>query len=336
VPVLICRRPGHQILLYAFRRDRQLAAACLEMERSGDVGEAGRILAMQAELDRLTGSVYLATLHAATVAEASAEPVHQLFHNRLVDAGRPDRLGGRFARFYAGETVALPGREMRWEDFARLRWRINGVDYRHTLAELFEESFVRLAPARLAGGAVTAHGDAHNANVWIEGEGHGARLVMFDPAFAGEHVPALLADIKATFHNIFAHPFWLYHPAEADGRFTVGVAVEGDRLSIDHDWDLTPLRRSFLDAKIAHVWRPLFSHLRARGLLPDDWRRVVRLALFSCPTLVMNLRAGAAHGATAGRSPAIAALSFAIAVMAGSEPEKGEDPFLRFIDAIRG
>ncbi len=57
-------------------------------------------------------------------------------------------------------------------------------------------------------------------------------------------------------------------------------------------------------------------------------------ALFSCPTLVMNLRAGAAHGATAGRSPAIAALSFAIAVMAGSEPAGGADAFSRFIDAI--
>ena len=157
---------------------------------------------------------------------------------------------------------------------------------------------------------------------------------MFDPAFAGEHVPALLADVKATFHNVFAHPFWLYHPDEADRRFPSRSRVADGRIDVDHDWELTPLRRGFLDLKVEHVWRPLLAALPHRDLLPADWRRVVRLALFCCPTLVMNLRAGAAHGATAGRSPAISALSFALAVMAGSEPEGGSDPFSRFLDAI--
>jgi hypothetical protein len=181
---------------------------------------------------------------------------------------------------------------------------------------------------------VTAHGDAHNANVWIE-EGRGApRLVMFDPAFAGEHVPALLADVKATFHNIFAHPFWLYHPAEAESRFRVDVSIEDGWITVTHDWALTPLRQGFLDLKIDHVWRPLLAALRTARLLPADWRHAVRLALFSCPTLVMNLRAGAAHGATPGRSPAISALSFAVAVAAGSEPEAGSDAFSQFVDAI--
>ena len=103
---------------------------------------------------------------------------------------------------------------------------------------------------------------------------------------------------------------------------------------VDHNWELPPLRRGFLDLKVEHVWRPLVAALAARGLLPGDWRRVVRLALFCCPTLVMNLSAGAAHGATAGRSPAISALSFALSVMAGSEPENGSDPFSRFLDAV--
>jgi hypothetical protein len=69
-------------------------------------------------------------------------------------------------------------------------------------------------------------------------------------------------------------------------------------------------------------------------MLPDDWQRIVRSALFCCPILVMNLRAGAAHGATPGRSPAISALSFAIAVMAGSEPLNGKDTFSQFIGGI--
>jgi hypothetical protein len=49
----------------------------------------------------------------------------------------------------------------------------------------------------------------------------------------------------------------------------------------------------------------------------------------------MNLRADAPHGATAGRSPGISALSFAIAVMAGSEPvSEANDPFSAFLAAI--
>jgi len=334
MPAMMSRKPGHQILLYAYRRDRQLAAACLDTERSGDQDAVPNLLRLQAELDRRVGAVYLETLHAASAAEVEAEAIHQLFHNRLCDPSAPANLAGRVARFYLDRKIHLPGLALPWSDFAALRWRINGVDYADTLAALFDASLHRLAPQRLAGAAVTAHGDAHNANVWIEEIGGDSRLVMFDPAFAGEHVPALLADVKATFHNVFAHPLWLYHPAEADRRYGVAVSMVGDRIVVDHDWALPPLRRGFLDLKVEHVWRPLIAALAARGERAPDWRRVVRLVLFCCPTLVMNLSAGAAHGATAGRSPAMSALSFALSVMAGSEPENGSDPFSEFLDAF--
>jgi hypothetical protein len=334
MPAMMSRKLGHQILLYAYRRDRQLAAACLDIERSGDERDVGRLLHLQEALDRRVGEIYRATLHAASAAEIRCEAIHQLFHNRMCDHPDEARLAGRVGRFYLDRTVELPGATLPWADFAALGWRINGIDYVDTLTGLFDASLARLAPKRLAGGAVTAHGDAHNANVWIEERDGDARLVMFDPAFAGEHVPALLADVKATFHNVFAHPFWLYHPDEADRRFSVAISIADGRMVVDHDWDLTPLRRGFLDLKVEHVWRPLIAALADRRLLPSDWRRVVRLSLFCCPTLVMNLRAGAAHGATPGRSPAISALSFALSVMAGSEPDKGADPFSRFLDTI--
>jgi len=333
VPAMVCREPGQQILLYAFRRDRTLADLCLEMERTGDLASLEDLLVLQAELDRITGESYLASLHASTAEKSAAEPIHQLFHNRLVTPPDMTRLSGRVARFYAGKQVALPGGALPWDEFARLSWRINGVDYPSSLAELFSESLTFLDPARLATcGALTAHGDAHNANVWVERRAHAARLVLFDPAFAGEHVPALLADVKATFHNIFAHPFWLYHPAEAEPCFRVEAAPEPGRIVVEHDWALTPLRQGFLIAKVTHIWKPLLQALSERGLLPENWRRIVRLALFCCPTLVMNLLAGAPHGATPGRAPKISILSFAIAVMAGNEPKRASDVFSRFLD----
>jgi hypothetical protein len=336
MPVHISRQPGQQVLLYAFRHDRSLADLCLELERGQDDRVEAEVEALQADLDRLTGRIYAQTLHASDTTRSSAEAVHQLFHHRLYTAPDAHALAGRVARYYAGAQVCLPGGALAWDEFKHLRWRINGVPYRYSLDELFHESLERLAPSRLAAsGAVTAHGDAHNANVWVERRDGMSRLVLFDPAFAGEHVPALLADVKATFHNVFAHPLWLYHPAEAAARYRVDVSVGDGAIAIAHDWAPTPLRRAFLRAKVEHVWRPLVAALRASDLLPRDWTRIVRCALFCCPTLVMNLRADAPHGATPGRSPAISALSFAIAVMAGSEPaSEATDPFTAFLAAI--
>ncbi|MCC6193636.1 MAG: hypothetical protein IT518_04130 [Burkholderiales bacterium] len=335
MPVEVSREPGSQILLYAFRRERPLADICLDLERAGDDARARKIVALQEDLDRRVGRVYVETLHAADAAQAAAEPVHQLFHHRLWTPPDNERLAGRVARFYAHAAVRLPRIELSWHEFSDLRWQVNGVGYRHTLGELFAESLARLDPARLGVAAVTGHGDAHNANVWVEDRDRDSRLVLFDPAFAGEHLPALLADVKATFHNIFAHPLWLYHPAQAEPRFHVEVALDQGRLIVEHDWALTPLREAFLRAKVDLVWRPLLAALRARGWLPDAWQRIVRCALFCCPTLVMNLRAGVGQGVAAGRSPALSALSFALAVMAGSEPDGGaSDPFRRFVAAI--
>jgi hypothetical protein len=216
-----------------------------------------------------------------------------------------------------------------------LRWQINGVPYRHSLDDLFRESLLRLEPSRLAGcGALTGHGDAHNANVWVEQRNGSSRLVLFDPAFAGEHMPALLADVKATFHNIFAHPLWLYDAPIADARFHVDVAIDNGRVIVDHDWASAAASASGFCAPRSISSGAAAAALRARDWLPGDWQRIVRCALFCCPTLVLNLRADAPHGA-AGRSPAISALSFAIAVMAGSEPESGaSDVFADFFAAI--
>ena len=336
VPVRASREPGRQVLLYAFRHDRRLADVCLDIERSEDRALERHIVALQRDLDRRVGQTYLATLHASNAKRSTDEAVHQLFHHRLRTPSDPRHVVGRVARFYESQTVRLPGSELRWEEFRALRWRINGVIYRHTIGQLFEESLVRLEPASLGGsGAVTAHGDAHNANIWVEDHGGSPRLVLFDPAFAGEHVPALLADVKATFHNVYAHRLWLYHPNEAQNLFAVDVVVKDGWIDVAHDWVLTPLREAFLSSKIENVWKPLLGALCERRLLPGEWERIARCALFCCPTLVTNMRAGESQGPIPGRSPAMSALSFAVAVMAGSEPYgNGQDAFTPFIAAI--
>jgi hypothetical protein len=143
-------------------------------------------------------------------------------------------------------------------------------------------------------------------------------------------VPALLAEVKPTFHNIFAHPHWLYEPQVATERFQARATRRGDVLEIETDWRLSPLREAFLERKAMLLWRPLLAELQAHGALGQDWRRQVRLALFCCPTLVMNLRAGAgAH------NPVSSAIGLAVAAMMGSAPQSGAgDALTRFFDAI--
>jgi hypothetical protein len=327
VPAHASGAVGHQILLYRKRTDPRLVDLARAMELSGDFSGMDGLVARQAESDRRVAAIYRATLHDATQQQVTAEPIHRLFHARLVDAEAPERLGGRARRFYVGQRFEFPGTTIDWDTLRDLRWRVNGVACGHTLAELFAASHALLAPECLAGhGAVVAHGDAHNANIWVTADG----LVFFDPAFAGEHVPALLAEIKPTFHNIFAHPFWLYDAPIAAERFHANVRRDGGTLVVEHDWRLSPLRQAFLAGKARDLWRPLLAALGDSDRLPKDWRRLVRLALFCCPTLVMDLRAGGASG----HNPVSSAIGLATAVAVGSEPLDGEDDATRFLDAI--
>ena len=335
MPVFVSNLPGEQVLVYRRRSDprfsdvlRALDIATLDGRR--DLAGEADAAAAERGLDAAIARVYLDSLHPVTGKEAAAEPIHRLFHDRLVDMPGRRFPGGRLSGFYLGKTVRMPGVELDWDDFSARRLVVNGRAYRRTISELFEAAGRRLNPDALAdAGGVVAHGDAHNANVWYGWGTDGPELSFYDPAFAGEHVPTLIAEAKATFHNVFAHPLWLYDPAEATRRFKAIVRLGDGTLAIETDWALTPVRRALLSAKAELVWKPLLLDLKARGLLPADWREVIRLALFLCPTLVMNLRAGAAtHTETS------SAIAFAVAAMVGAEPEAGEDEMSAFLDAI--
>jgi hypothetical protein len=329
LPLEASTAPGRQILLYRLRRDRRLAEVARDLDPEQDPIRFAGILEAQAALDGAVAAVYLMTLHPISAAQSEAEPIHRLFHERLRDFDRPRALGGRFAGFYRDQDFALPGVTLNWRELSRMTISVNGIRYSETLGGLFAAAFAELPPACFAGAGVVAHGDAHNANVWVEEADARARLVLFDPAFAGEHVPALLAEVKPTFHNIFAHPYWLYEPKVAAARFKAKAERRGDVLAVETDYALSPLRQAFLDGKRDLLWRPLLAELRKRGRLPGNWRRLLKLALFCCPTLVMNLRAGVgAH------NPISSAIGLAVAAMMGGEPEGGEDPLSRFLDAI--
>lgn len=326
-PVFMSADAGSQVLVYRRRTSPRFADVLRELDLHDDPVERRRAVEAQRVLSRTLSSVYARTLHEITPQQAAAEPLHRLFWERIV--GLPDQTypGGRLASFYVDKEFTFPGAILAWRDVAQMRFVVNGIEYSDTVGALFDAAHARLAPPRLAGGGLVAHGDAHNANAWFDREGDVARLEYYDPAFAGEHVPALLAEVKPTFHNVFAHPLWLYEPSLQP--FTATCMVDGDVLRVSHDWKPTLLRQELLAVQAEEVWWPLLRDLATRGLLPADWRRIVRLALFLCPTLVLNLRAGAAL-----HDPTSSLLAFSIAVMCGSEPLGGQDEVTGFFELI--
>jgi hypothetical protein len=329
-PVHMSALPGEQILIYRRRTDPRFSDVLRRLDLAPDQAAKAQALAAERKLNEALLEVCRKTLHPVGAADVAAEPIHRLFYERLIDPKSDALPGGRYADFYVGRSFRFPGVELDWETFSQAAFVINGVRYRRTVGQLFAAAAERLRPDRLAdAGGVTAHGDAHNANVWYV-EGNGApSLALFDPAFAGSHVPTLLAEIKATFHNIFAHPLWLYDPAEAATRYRAEAAFADGVLDIVTDWQPSRVRLGLLEVKTETFWRPLLATLSERGLLPADWREVIRLALFLCPTLVMNLRAGASS-----HNPVSSLIAFSVAVMVGSEPVAGEHVVTRFLDEI--
>ncbi|TDE34365.1 hypothetical protein [Antarcticimicrobium sediminis] len=333
-PVHMSTLPGEQLLIYTRRADPRFSDVLLELDQSNDAEAIARACVAEADLDAHILSCAKDSLVPITPAQSAAEPIHRLFHERMIDQPDGRYPGGRLARFYVGRDFLFPG-ELRlgWDEIATARPVIGGIEHMRSLSEMFDLAHSRYAPEALAdAGGIVAHGDAHNANVWYERAPKRDHLAFFDPAFAGDKVPALLAEVKSTFHNIFAHPFWLYNPEIAVQRYHAQVRLEAGRLFIDTDWALSTVRRALLETKARRFWKPWLAHLADRELLPTDWEEVLRIGLFLSPMLVMNLNAGEAGNR---HNPTSSAIGLAVALAAGSAPVQGQDMFTEFFDQIR-
>lgn len=333
MPLRVAGEPGRQIALYELRTEPRLSDVCLELERADANARLPPDLeGARRSLDLAIGRAAVRSLRPGSAA-SRASAIHQLFYRRLADpvsgcvpagstaARSTGRFpGGRYRSWYLADPL--------YREVAGHRFVVNGVEYSASLAEIASAAARLLDPAVLAAGpAATAHGDDHQGNIWVRSRGGRTELRLFDPAFADRDIPALLVPVKATFHNVFAHPFWLYHPAEAADRLTVRVEHADGVVSVSDDAGLAPLRLEILKSVAELVWAPMLAELARRGALPPDWRATARAALFCCPLLVTNL-------VSPGRGEPIRYLGLARAIMAGSEPLAGSDEISRFLDSI--
>ena len=320
VPLAASTVAGEQLVLYSTRTDRRMVDVCLDLERAdGDEARLSPELDQARHtLDRAIGEVIVRSLRESDDNAGEQAALHQLFSHRLHE---PDGTfpGGRYLRWY----IARP----QWAELSHRHWVINGVAYAETLSDLVGRAVADIDPVVMGRGpVVTAHGDDHNGNVWVESSGESTRLSLFDPAFAGDDLPALLALVKPTFHNVFAHPLWLYHPGDVDDERLV-VVDDGTVVHIATP-PLAPLRHQQLDSLVTEAWIPLLVALRDRGLLDPSWRRIVRSALMMCPLLVTDLLSDA-------RTPDVQLLGLGMTVMMGSEPTQWTDPLADALDAMQ-
>jgi hypothetical protein len=329
-PVYEVTEPGKQVLIYEYIEIPSLFDVLHDLENfedfeglesgrprgpAGMTEEAARrkaegVIAIQSAADLELLEIYRATLGYSSAAEHAAAPIHQLFYHRLT--------GGRLETFYRGRELALPGRtagseqSVSFEQLKGWSWNINGRRYEHTLEELLERAIVRLDPARADTPSVVGHGDAHNGNLFLD-ERHG-RLLYFDPAFAGRHSP-LLDLTKPLFHNVFAD--WLYFPEDAARALSIGLEIRDGTVFVRHDFAPSDIRIAIFRSKVNLVLKPLLQDLRLRGWLSPEWKTDLKLALFCCPFLTMNLSDRRKF------PPAISLLGLALSIEMGSRSVTG-------------
>ena len=81
----------------------------------------------------------------------------------------------------------------------------------------------------------------------------------------------------------------MYFPREVARDLQIAVSIRGSDIVVEHNFDLTPIRRAIFATKLHDLYVPLKNMLNARGDLPNDWAQMVWLAMMCCPLLTMNL-----------------------------------------------
>ncbi len=315
-PTRIQHQPGQQIALYEIVTlptlfDEIKTAEDVLLQTGVMTSEACQLADMNAQLDSKVFECYKRTLQ-TTPSDTSSAPIHQLFSHRLA-------AGGRVDLFYKGKNVRLEEKEFAFEELANLSWTINSVRYKQSLSELIEQAKLVLKKNSTTI-SVVGHGDAHNGNLFVDYPSH--HLAYFDPAFAGRHSP-LLDLVKPLFHNVFAR--WMYFPDTVDTESQIEFKAKDSEIFVEHSFRPSEIRKKFFSAKITHALKPLLQELRNTAVLPSDWQEQIRMALFCCPFLTVNLFAASnPHGSLAERySNKIKLLGLSMCLEMGADVQSG-------------
>ncbi|GAA6619935.1 phosphotransferase [Scytonema sp. NUACC26] len=298
-PIFSSNEWGKQLLIYEYVEYPSLFDTIRKLELDNQQN-TDFIVSLQQKSDDEIWKIYLETLQPLTAEQHEKAPIHQLFSHRLT--------GGRFTSFYENTDIVLPGHTIHFSSLAKMNWIINGVEFKENIASLVEQAIEVLDPSQSETPSIVGHGDAHNGNVFVDREN--SSLVYFDPAFAGRHSPFLdLA--KPLFHNVFA--IWMYFPHEIAKTLSISWEIQENTIIVKHNFAPSEVRLALLQSKIQRVLTPLVKELKSREWLNPYWKKYLKLALFCCPFLTMNL------SDTQKFPPEITLLGLAMTVEMGSD-----------------
>jgi hypothetical protein len=305
-PIFQSTQPGEQFLIYPkisaptfFDVLEKMDAKFLTTKKYNE-DQKQKILAAEKELCEKCFEIAKKTLHIENSEKINSASIWQLFYRRLTSIDTTPRLD----LFYTNKKIQLPnGNSLPFEELAKFKWKINGREYQESITEIIDSAKKILNPkSQKNWSVITAHGDDHNGNKFYF-ENEKPNLKYFDPAFAGENIPALLAFIKTTFHDVFAHPFWLYDSKKIENKLELNFEITKQTISVQHNFELqnvAPIRLEILKIKLEKLWQPLFIELQKLTLqtseklmpiekTPQMSKGFIKKALFCCPFLVMNL-----------------------------------------------
>jgi hypothetical protein len=320
-PIFSSTEVGRQLLIYEIVESASVFDIAWSIE-CGNNDLFNDLKIAQEAADRQLFDLYVRTLQLQSREEAALSPIHQLFYHRLT--------GGRLSRFYGDFAasddvqIKLLTRSYAMGAIRKKHWIINGQIYDESLDDIIQRSTTVLHPNSL-GISVIGHGDAHNGNVFFQATVKPPILIYFDPAFAGRHSP-ILDLAKPIFHNVFA--MWMYFPRIKVEKLHIVMYEQGDTLIIDHNYMLHPVREMFLESKLKNVVISLFRKLQSDHLLPNNWRDILKAALFCCPFLTMNLSDPDKF------PPEISLLGLAMSVEMGSESKSKRSKIDYALDRI--
>lgn len=307
-PVFSSTNVGQQLLIYEVVDSPSVFDVAWKIENGHDE-LFEELQTAQEQSDDLLFQIYLKTLKNQDATEASVSPIHQLFSHRLTK--------GRMQRFYGTDSVSSEYREAKlgdwsgqFKDVLDVTWEINGQVYQNeTLRSIIQRAISILDPYQ-SGVSIIGHGDAHNGNVFLDKDDEKVSLLFFDPAFAGRHDP-LLDLAKPLFHNVFA--MWMYFPEYVDTSLFLELERRRSHWVVNHDYTLPLIRKMFWRSKVEKVLQPTLKLLKERQALRQDWRSLLKAALFCCPFLTMNLIDSQKF------TPRIALLGLTMAIEMGAE-----------------
>ncbi len=114
----------------------------------------------------------------------------------------------------------------------------------------------------------------------------------------------------------------MYYPQEIAAELSINWEIKDGKMVVEHDFKPSAVRVGFLKSKIERVLKPLLEELQSKNLLHPCWREYLKLALFCCPFLTMNLSDRLKF------PPEITLLGLAISVEMGSSSLGDVDSFL--------